>query len=114
MMRIWGIEKANLTHEINKQDQAAQDAPTRAALAFRSLSDGSRTLDLLHRYETRYDRQYARAYRLLKLTTNLPPEPNPKTETVVTDPGEEASSLLKTQNVPLSLNLGQVDPRNSL
>ncbi len=87
-MRIWGIEKANLTHEIKKQDPAAQDAPTRAAMAFRSLSDNSRTLDLLHRYETRYDRQYARAIRLL----NLPCEPNPKNETAA-QPVDTAGSI---------------------
>lgn len=59
-MRIWGIEKAGLRHEMEKMDQTT-DAPTRAALAFRSLADTSRCLDLINRYETRFDRQYHRA-----------------------------------------------------
>ncbi|HLJ51228.1 MAG TPA: hypothetical protein VKU01_34705, partial [Bryobacteraceae bacterium] len=69
LMRIWAIEKAVLTTEIAKHDPA--DAPTRGAVAFRSL-------DLLHRYEAHYNRQYARARRLLKSNWNLPQEAGPK------------------------------------
>ena len=66
-MRIWSMEKEELTHEMRSQQD--DEAPvTRAALAFRSLSDNSRSLDLLNRYETRYDRQFSRALaRLLQL-----------------------------------------------
>jgi hypothetical protein len=81
-MRLWGMEKAGLVSEIRKQDSAIPgpsfsapdqdatlpDAPTRAALAFRSLCDQSRYLELINRYESRYDRQYARTLeRLLNL-----------------------------------------------
>jgi hypothetical protein len=73
LMRIWAIEKAGLSLEIKKQDRTTHDAATRASIAFKTLSDDSRSLELLHRYETRYDRQYARAYKLLNSrTSNLP------------------------------------------
>src|SRR5258708_5273837 len=65
LMRLWGIEKESLTLEMAKTDAAASPA-TRAARAFRTLSDESRSLENLHRYETRYDRHYARAYYLLR------------------------------------------------
>ncbi len=68
-MRIWSMEKAALDHQIGKQDEAV-DAPTKAALAFRTLCDQSRSLDLMNRYETRYDRQFARTLaRLTALQT---------------------------------------------
>lgn len=73
-MRLWGMEKAGIAYEIQKQECSdkpevlEQDAPTRAALAFRTLSDHSRSLELMNRYETRYERQYNRALaRLMDL-----------------------------------------------
>jgi hypothetical protein len=74
-MRLWGMEKAGIAYEIQKQESAVdsedtmnRDAPTRAALAFRVLSDHSRSLELMNRYESRYDRQYSRALeRLMQL-----------------------------------------------
>jgi hypothetical protein len=69
-MRIWGLEKASLTHEMNRmalcpEIGAPDDAPTQTAIAFRNLSDDSRALDLLTRYETRFDNQFSRALRRL-------------------------------------------------
>lgn len=63
-MRIWGIEKEGLDQEI--RNQGSGTPPGRAAMAFRNLSDNSRSLDLLNRYETRYDRQFARALARLQ------------------------------------------------
>jgi hypothetical protein len=93
-MRIWGIEKANMEHQMRAQaeapgaseddpadDEAAEsnageDAATRCALAFRTLSDESRSLDLINRYESRYDRQYLRAHRrFLELADRRTPPP---------------------------------------
>jgi hypothetical protein len=64
-MRIWVLEKSGFDHEIRKQDpaNAAEDTPTRAALAFRTLCDRSNSLELMNRYEVRFDRQYSRALR---------------------------------------------------
>ena len=46
-------------------DPDTVEPATRVARAFRSLADDSRTLDLLNRYETRFDRQFARSLNLL-------------------------------------------------
>jgi hypothetical protein len=62
-LRLWGIEKAGLTHQMANQDQSIEDEATRAALAFQSQM---RSLELLNRYEARYDRQFNRA--LVRLT----------------------------------------------
>lgn len=67
-MRIWGLEKEGLNHEIRNQVQEPHHPAARAAQAFRALCDQSRSLDLMNRYETHYDRQFARALsRLLKI-----------------------------------------------
>jgi hypothetical protein len=70
-MRIWGMETAGMNHEMRRQTQPSNStgldpseaAATRAAIAFRTLSDDSRSLELINRYESRYDRQYYRAHR---------------------------------------------------
>jgi len=66
-MRLWGMEQAGMTEEMQKQalragneETANRDAPTRSAIAFRTLCDHSRSLDIFNRYETRFERQYLR------------------------------------------------------
>jgi len=70
--RIWGMEKAGMDHEVRRQaglsssnsaDIFHADNATRASLAFRTLSDDSRSLELINRYDSRYERQYYRAHR---------------------------------------------------
>ncbi len=73
-MRVWAIERATLQSEIEKHDDTVVPPATRAALAFRALADQSRTLDLLNRYESRFDRQFARSFNLL---IKLPDPDNP-------------------------------------
>jgi len=65
LQRLLALERATLKIEMDKHDPAAQDPATRAALAFRALSDESHSLDLLNRYEARIDRQFARSLNLL-------------------------------------------------
>jgi hypothetical protein len=64
-MRVWAMEKAGLVQQMEKQDAGNDttelDAPTRAVSAFRTLSDESRLLDLMGRYESRFERQFNRA-----------------------------------------------------
>jgi hypothetical protein len=62
-MRLWVMEKSALNHEMRKQAAAnrGEDKPTRAALAHRALTDETRSLENLSRYETRFDRQFSRA-----------------------------------------------------
>jgi hypothetical protein len=87
-MRIWGMEKALMEHEMrthaeprDSQEDAGddiigEDNATRCALAFRTLSDDSRTLELINRYESRYDRQYLRAHRrFMELVDRRTPPP---------------------------------------
>jgi hypothetical protein len=62
-MRIWGMEQAAMEHEMRRQAETpnsteldpAEHAATRAAIAFRTLSDDSRSLELINRYESRYE-----------------------------------------------------------
>ena len=65
LMRLWAIERATLQSEIEKHDPESHDAAPGLSLAFRALADQSRTLDLLNRYESRFDRQYVRSLNLL-------------------------------------------------
>jgi hypothetical protein len=63
LMRVWILENSAVSHEIRKQAvaNALENMPTQAALAYRSLSDESRWLDVFNRYEARFDRQLSRA-----------------------------------------------------
>ena len=74
-MRVWGIQKAAFDIEMARPENASGSPPARAAVVFRSLVDNSRTLDLQHRYETSYDRQFSRALAaLVKLRSVKPNE----------------------------------------
>ena len=74
--RLWTMEKAGLQHQIATQEDTPEDGATQAALAFQSLCDRSRSLELLNRYEARYDRQFARALsRLAALKALKRPAP---------------------------------------
>jgi enoyl-CoA hydratase/carnithine racemase len=68
--RIWGMEAARLSEEIRTQDSDPDLAPkrpvVRAVLALETLIARNRTLDVLSRYETRFDRIYSRARRELR------------------------------------------------
>lgn len=71
-MRLWSMERANLALEIEKQRDAAGsprcNPATRASMAFETIVDRSRALDLMNRYEARFDRLYDRALaRLIAL-----------------------------------------------
>lgn len=68
-MRIWSMEKTSIECEMHRQaespyaDLTQEDAAVCASRAFRRLSDDSHSLELIHRYDTRYERQYYRAHR---------------------------------------------------
>jgi hypothetical protein len=70
--RLWGLHSAGLRSELQKQHAAAEGEQVvftspvgRASLAFRALADNGRSLDLINRYQTSYERQYHRSYRQL-------------------------------------------------
>ncbi len=71
-MRVWGIQKAAIELEMASFEAASNGAPppettaeltpvVLATLAYRNLAGDSCLLDMLHRYETSYDRQFAKA-----------------------------------------------------
>jgi hypothetical protein len=64
-MRVWALERATIQSAMDAHDSDKSEPAERAADAFRSLADTSRTLDLLNRYETRFDRQFSRSLNLL-------------------------------------------------
>lgn len=64
-LRAWSLEKAGLDYQIATQEEPVNNT-TRAALAFRNLSDNSRSLELLNRYENRYNSQFLRALNSLR------------------------------------------------
>ena len=61
-LRVWAIEKCHFVREMARHPGSP---PMRAAVAFRELSDSSRSLDVISRYESRFERQYASALRNL-------------------------------------------------
>jgi hypothetical protein len=65
--RLWVLESARMAHEIRQQAiiHESENKRTRAALAFSSLTDHSRALDSMNRYETRFDRQASRSLQRL-------------------------------------------------
>jgi hypothetical protein len=61
-MRIWGVQKPGFDLEMTQLNSSCNIPATRAYMVFKKLADNSRVLDLQHRYETGYDRQFCRAY----------------------------------------------------
>ena len=96
--RAWNMETALLDNQMDHMigDVAKTydsiDGATRAALAFRDLSEKSPALPVLLRYETRLSRQFDRcltrlaALRADRAKANLPAEPNPGNEHQSNDP----------------------------
>jgi hypothetical protein len=74
-MRLWSVEKVQYFEETAKRLGAAVQRPgdpgdepaiTQLTRSFRSLSDESRAMELLNRYESRYSREYQRALACFK------------------------------------------------
>lgn len=64
-LRVWGLERAGLTHQLGKQPESAGDQPTRTFLAVHAMNQDHRSHDLLLRYEMRFSRAHDRALRTL-------------------------------------------------
>ena len=73
-MRLWSVEKVQYFEETVKRlaavhhqgDPGDEPAITRLTRSFRSLSDESRAMEHLNRYESRYSREYMRALACFK------------------------------------------------
>ena len=95
--RAWTMETALLDNEMDHmlvglaQKYDSVDGSTRAALAFRELSEKSTSLPVLLRYETRLSRQFERclirlaALRAERQKEKFPAEPNPGNEHQLND-----------------------------
>ena len=99
-LRLWSMETAGLDNEIrHPKFLEGDDFPTQAFVAFRTLTDESRALELLNRYEARFDRQFRTSLAtLLKLREGKPAPPR--------DPvklrwfGESGSQLVADPSAP--------------
>jgi hypothetical protein len=69
LLRLWSHQKAAFALELRSQPEtlAVEDAPTRDSAAFASAGSAN----IIDRYETTYDRQFARALRLLRWEQSL-------------------------------------------
>jgi len=63
--RLWEFESATLNQEIDRLAAVVDAGRRRGAQAFRNLSEHSRSLDLLTRYETNFARAFLRAHKAL-------------------------------------------------
>ena len=96
--RLWIIEKSAMETQMSRENDQAHAAqytpPVLAGMAFRSLADNSRTLDLINRYESRYDRQYLRSHKRLMDMRKLagPCDSIPPNEPKPDEPGPAATS----------------------
>jgi hypothetical protein len=69
--RIWTLKTAALDLQMDNQEEEIKktftniDQPTRAVVAFNALANNEKSLQLLLRYETTYNRMYHRAMKTL-------------------------------------------------
>lgn len=60
--RVWNVETAAINNTIRRPKyMEGDDFATQTFVAFRTLSDDSRVLDLLNRYDARFERQFRAA-----------------------------------------------------
>lgn len=85
--RAWTLETAGLTIEMRRpRFIEGEDPETQAFVAFRTLSDDSRTLELLNRYEARFERQFRAALTaFLNLRTKRQSEESKRTSAKAAD-----------------------------
>lgn len=82
--RLLSMESACISLRIVRQDPgaAAEQPSTRAALAVNNIAADSRTLDLIHRQELRFNRQYNRTLNLIFALRSLQNKKNAETNPV--------------------------------
>jgi hypothetical protein len=101
LLRLWSIERSSLKIEMDKHDSAENSPSIRAAITFRTLSDDSRSLDLLNRYETRYDRQIIRSLNMLQKLQARPP---------VSPPAADPNQFCRSEPIPNSDTASDAPP----
>ncbi|HZU27814.1 MAG TPA: hypothetical protein VFA04_19945 [Bryobacteraceae bacterium] len=86
--RVWALEKTAYKYEAGLMGPCQLPPDEKTYRSFRAMADFTRALELLSRYESRYERQMARAYKTLMDydPENAPNEPNPEIEHQTDDP----------------------------
>jgi hypothetical protein len=86
--RVWALEKTAYKYEAGLMGPCHLPPDEKTYRSFRAMADFTRALELLSRYESRYERQMSRAYKTLMdyNPENVPNEPNPENEHEPTDP----------------------------
>jgi hypothetical protein len=104
--RIDELEPADSWESAALPGDPIKDLPTKAALAFRALSDSSRSLDLFHRYETCFHRMYSRSMDRLEERRSRfePAEPEPEPEE---DKNEKSENFRTNLDFGLDLSIHQ-------
>jgi hypothetical protein len=93
-MRLWSVEKVQYFEETAKRlgqrpvDPGDDPPITQLTRSFRSLSDESRSMELLNRYESRYSREYQRALACFK--SHRADKQRERAEAAARQPGELA------------------------
>jgi hypothetical protein len=116
LRRNWLIQTAALDLQMDKQEEEIAKTftlitePTRLGLAFTTMANNEKSLQLLLRYETTYRRMYSQALgNLLKLRESVGPEEIPNDANPAESPGDspiprasESQDALTESRVPTS------------
>ena len=129
LQRAWLMEAALLDNQMDdmRDDLASEhestDHATRAALAFRELSEKSPSLPALLRYESRLSRQLDRCLkrlselRLARKKHDLPSEPNPTNEHLNHDQLQHPEPTAAADQAPIQatrIGIAPVEPASSV
>jgi hypothetical protein len=81
LRRTWAVETGLLNYCLGKEKEIDPDGPYMLSAAFSTLSR-STELALIDRYENRFHRMYARAFKNFMLLRDMPELPNEPTDLV--------------------------------
>jgi hypothetical protein len=108
--RVWAIETAGIANELRRPRYIeGEDFDTRAFVAFRTLADDSPVLNLLNRYDARFERQFRnaltaflnlRAKRRAAERADATPSPGGTTEVKVFWVDDESGKTLPADTHP--------------
>lgn len=102
--RLWSIETAGLSERIRSLTFPGNDEPFAATawLAFRALTNETRSLELLNRYDARFEREFRHSLKCLRQfrePPNLKSKPAPKSRSgKSTEPKKEWSLWWTNEN----------------
>jgi hypothetical protein len=130
LRRLWSMQTAALDHKMDLQEPQLSvdfhtlDEPTRASIAFTTLGNEEKSLQLFLRYETSYERMYNRTLKTLERlqqtrkesTTSNPPEPPEqklRNDPKIPDIAPEITPEIQPKPAPKPENIGELPPPNT-